>query len=162
MFNLPGSKENCPHCKSSKMEYYGGTPGGFHFYYRCTNCRKYTEYRVSSKKFLIACSILFLMMVFSIALTLFIFSISPILATLFFLGSVVLFWIVDFKYERNFYESIALEDLQTDLWIIHAASKKSRLVIAATFFVLFVAFLAYIGILFLTLYGNNETWKSGT
>ena len=45
MFNPPGSKENCPHCKSSKMEYYGGTPGGFHFYYRCSNCRKYTEWR---------------------------------------------------------------------------------------------------------------------
>ena len=140
MFNPPGFKENCPHCKSSKMEYYGGTPGGFHFYYRCSNCRKYTEYRVSSKNFLIAISILFLMMFFSIALTLFIFSIGPLSAILFFLGSVVLFWIVVFKYERYFYESIALEDLQTDLWIIHAASKKSRLVIAATFIVFLLCF----------------------
>jgi hypothetical protein len=97
------------------------------------------------------------MTVFSITLTLFIFSISPLTAILFFLGSVVLFWVVVFKYERYFYQSIALEDLQTDLWIIHPASKKSKLVIAATFFVFFVVFLAYIGIFVFNFNDNNET-----
>jgi hypothetical protein len=62
---------------------------------------------------------------------------------LFFVGSVVLFLIVGYRYGWCLYESIALEDLQTDLWIIRAASKKIRLLIVAIFI---AALLAYTGI----------------
>ena len=151
MFDPPGFKENCPYCKYSKMEYYGFTPGGFHFYYRCSNCRKYAEYYFSSKTFLTTSVIIFLIIVFAIALTLFIWSISHLSAILFFLGFIVLSLMANHKYGRYSYKSIALEDLQTDLWIIRAASKRSRLVIAAIFFVFLVVFLAYIGIFIVNL-----------
>jgi hypothetical protein len=148
MFDPLSPKGNCPHCKSSKMEYYGFTFGGLHFYYRYLNCRKYGEYRISLKNFLIMNSIILLMMVFVIALPLFILNVNSLLAILFFLGSVVLFSIVGYKYGWYFFESIALEDLQTDLWIIHAPVKKIRLIIDA---ILIAVLLAYTGIFILNL-----------
>lgn len=155
MFDPPGFKENCPYCKSSEMEYYGYASGGFHFYYRCSTCRKYTEYHISSKNFLVGSSIIFLMMVFSITLTLLIFNISPLAAMLFFLVSIALFLIVIFKCEDYFFESVVTDDLQVDLLTIHDPSNKIRLTIIAIYFILFVLFLAYIGIFILNLVGQS-------
>ncbi len=143
MFNPPGLKEDCPHCKASKMEYYGSILGGFHYYYRCSNCRKYIEYRISSKKFLIMSSIIFVMMVFIIALPLFLLSISSLSAILFFFASLVLFSIFAFKYQRYFFEAIAIEDFQPNLWMIHALNKKIRL---TTIAILIATLFVYVGI----------------
>lgn len=143
MFNPPGFKEKCPHCKSSKMEYYGGTPGGFDCYYRCPNCRKYVEYGISEKHFVIVGLIIFLIMVFVIALILFIFRISPLSAIVFFFGSLILCSIAGYKYGSFYNEAIVIDNLPTDLWIIHRLSKKTGLIIIAIFI---TALLAYAGI----------------
>jgi hypothetical protein len=148
MIDPASPKGNCPHCKSSEMEYYGSTFGGFHFYYKCIRCQKYIEYRISLKNFLIMSSIIFLVMVFSFVVPLSVLNDNSRLAILFFVGSVVLFSIVGYRYRWCFYESITLEDLQTGLWIIHAPSKKIRLLIVAIFI---AALLAYIGIFILNL-----------
>jgi hypothetical protein len=148
MIDPASPKGNCPHCKSSKMEYYGSTLGGFHFYYKCSRCQKYVEYRITLKNFVIMSSIIFLAMVFSFVVPLSVLSDNSRLAILFFVGSVVLFSIVGYRYRWYFYESIPLEDLQTDLWIIYAASKKTRLLIVT---ILIAALLAYTGIFILNL-----------
>ena len=143
MFDPASPKGNCPHCKSSEMQYYGFTFGGLHFYYKCSRCQKYIEYRTTLKNFLIISSIIFLVMVFSFVVPFSVLHYNSRLAMLFFVGSVVLFLIVGYRYGWCLYESIALEDLQTDLWIIRAASKKIRLLIVAIFI---AALLAYTGI----------------
>ena len=96
-------------------------------------------------------SIIFLVMVFAIVPSLFIFSISPLSAFLFFFGFVVLYLIVGYKYGRYFYEEIPIYDIQSGLLIIHAWSKKLRLTIAAVFIVVLVVFLAYVGIFIVNL-----------
>ena len=143
MFDLASPQGNCPHCKSSKMEYYGFTFGGFHFYYKCIRCQKYTEYRIAFKNFLIMSSIILLMMVFSFAVPLSVLSRNSRLAILAFVGCVVLFSIVGYRYRWYFYEPIALQDLPTDLWVVRAVSRKARLIIVTIFI---VALLAYTGI----------------
>jgi len=130
------------------MEYLGFTLGDRHFYYRCLKCRKYTEYRISLKDFLIMNSIILLMMVFAIALPLSVLSVNPLLAIVIFLGSVVLFSIVGYKYGWYFCESIALDNLPTDLWIIHAPSKRIRWISAT---ILTAVLLAYAGIVIFNL-----------
>jgi len=129
MIDPASPKENCPHCKSSKLEYYGFTFGGLHVYYKCGRCHKYMEYRITLKNFLIMNSIIWLVMVLSFVVPLSLLHDHFRLAMLFFVGSVVLFSIVGYKYRWYFYESIALEDLQTGLWIIHAYRKKIRLLV---------------------------------
>ena len=141
-------KGNCPDCKSSEMEYYGFTFGGLHYYYKCSRCQKYIEYRITLKNFLIMNSIIFLVMVFTFVVPLSVLHDHPRLAILFFIGSVLLFSIVCYRYRWYFYETIALEDLQTDLWIIHAYRKKIRLLIVAIFI---AVLLAYTGIFILNL-----------
>jgi hypothetical protein len=143
MFNPPGSKENCSHCKSSKIEYYGGTPGGFSCYYRCLNCRKYVEYNISEKHLLIVGLIISIVMVFVIALTLFIFIISPLSAIVFFFGFLILCSIAGYKYGSFYDKAIVTDNLRTDLWIIHRLSKKTGLIIIAIFI---TVLLAYVGI----------------
>jgi hypothetical protein len=139
MFDPASPKGNCPHCKSSEREYYGFTFGGLHFYYKCLRCQKYTEYRIAFKNYLIMSSIILLIMVFTVVVPLSLLNVNSRMAILVFVGSVVLFSILGYKYRWYFFESIALEDLQTDLWIIHAPSKKIRLIITAIFIaVLFV------------------------
>ncbi len=41
---MKNKKRICAHCQSSALEFYGYIPGGFHYYYECQNCKKYTEY----------------------------------------------------------------------------------------------------------------------
>ncbi len=88
--------------------------------------------------------IIFLMMIFTIAVPLSVLSVNSRLAIFVFVGSVILFLILGYKYRWYFYESIAVEDLETDIWIIHASSKKVRRAIAAIFI---VVLLAYAGII---------------
>jgi hypothetical protein len=87
-------------------------------------------------------------MVFTFVVPLSVFSDNSQLAILLFVGTVVLFSTVGYRYRWRFYESIALEGLQTDLWIIHAPSKTSRLLIVAIFI---AAALAYAGIFIVNL-----------
>jgi len=103
------------------------------------------------KKFLIEILIIFFAMVFVIVTSLFIFSISPLSAFLFFLGSIVLYSIVGIKYGRYFYEEIPIYDIQSGLLIIHAWSNKTRLTISAIFIPVLAALLAYIGIFIVNL-----------
>jgi hypothetical protein len=147
MFNPPGFKENCPHCKSSKMEYYGYTLGAFHFYHRCSNCRKYTEYLIPSKKFMIMSLIILLAIVFAIVPSLFIFSISPLSAFLFFLGYIILSLIIGDKYGRHFWEAAAIDNLPDNYWIVDPHDK-----IRFTGFAIIIAvLLAYVMIIIVNL-----------
>ncbi len=144
MFDPAAPKGNCTHCKSSELEYYGSTFGGFHCYYKCLNCQKYTEYRMGLRNFLMMNLIIFLMMIFTIAVPLSVLSVNSRLAIFVFVGSVILFLILGYKYRWYFYESIAVEDLETDIWIIHASNKNVRRAIAAIFI---VVLLSYAGII---------------
>ncbi len=93
-------------------------------------------------------SIIFLMMVFSLVVPLSVLHDNPPLGILVFVGCVVLFSIVGHKYRWYLFESIALEDLPTDLWIIPAPRKKIRLIVISIFItVLFI----YVGILVVNL-----------
>ncbi len=148
MIDPVGHKGNCPHCNSSEMEYYAFTLGGFHFYYKCRRCRKYIEYRITLKNFLIMNSIILLVMVFSFVIPLSVLYDHSKLAMLLFVASFLVFSIVGYRYRFYFYEAIALEDLQTDLWIIHAYRKKIRLLIGAIFT---IVLLAYLGLFILNL-----------
>ena len=94
MFDPASPKGNCPYCKSSEMEYYGFTFGDLHFYYKCSRCQKYTEYRIAFRNYLIMSSIILLMMVFSFAVPLSVLGHNSALAILVFVGSVVLFSII--------------------------------------------------------------------
>ncbi len=148
MFGPANPKGGCPHCESSEMEYLGFTFGGLHYYYKCPGCQQYTEYRITSKNYLIMSSIILLMMVLAIVVPLSVFNVNSRMAMLVFAGSVVLFSIIAIRYEWYFYEPIALEDLPTDLWIIRAPRKNIRSIIIAIFvFVL----LLYGGILIINL-----------
>ena len=148
MFDPARPKGNCPHCKSSEMQYYGFTFGGLHFYYKCNRCHKYIEHRITLRNYLIMSSIIFLVMVSTFVVPLSVFNDNSRLAILLFVGAVVLFSTVGYRYRWRFYESIALEDLQTDLLIIHAPSKTIRLLIVAIFI---AGLLAYTGIFVLNL-----------
>jgi membrane protease YdiL (CAAX protease family) len=140
MIDPPSPKRNCPHCKSSEMEYYGFTFVGLHFYYKCSRCQKYTEYRIAFRNYLIMSSIILLIMVFSFAVPLSVLGHNSALAILVFAGSVVLFSIIGIKYRWYLFEAIALEDLPTDLSIIHVPSKKIRLIIIAIFIAVLFAY----------------------
>lgn len=148
MVDTANPKGNCPHCKSSEIGYYGFTPGGLHFYYKCNRCQKYIEYRITLKNYLIMSSIIFLVMVSTFVVPLSVFSDNLRLAILLFVGAVLLFSTLGYRYRWRFYESIGLEELQTDLWIIHAPSKKIRLLIIGIFV---AGLLAYTGIFVLNL-----------
>jgi hypothetical protein len=136
-------KDNCPHCKSSEMEYLGFTFGGFHFYYKCLSCQKYTEYCITLKNYLIMSFIILLMMLFSIAIPLSVFNKHVGLAIIIICLAFDLFWMFGYKYRFYFYELIALDELQIDLKIIHAFSKRIRLIIVV---IIISVFLAYAGI----------------
>jgi hypothetical protein len=139
-------KGNCPHCKSSELEYFGFTFGGFHFYFKCSRCQKYIEYRITLKNYLIMSSIIFLVMVFSFVLPFSVLNRASRLAILFFIGFVVLYMIVSYRYRWYLYEPIPLVDLPTDFSIIPAPGKKSRLLFVAIFI---AVLLAYTGIFIL-------------
>jgi len=93
-------------------------------------------------------SIILFMMVFSFVVPLSVLGGSLRLGILVFIGFVILFSIVGYRYRWCLYESISLEDLPADLWIIHAPGKNIRLVIIAIFL---VVLLVYGGILIINL-----------
>ena len=150
MFNPPGFKDNCPYCKSPRIEYCGYVLGAMRFYYRCSNCGKYIKYRTPSKQFLIMNLIVFLVIVFAVVPSLFLLSISPLFAILFFFAFVVLCLIIGNRYGRFFFKAFVIEELPDDLLTIqiHEPSYKIRRIVTA---ILSVVLLAYIAIFIINL-----------
>jgi len=123
------------------MEYYGGTLGYFHWYYKCLDCHKYTEYRISLKNMLIMSFIILLIMVVLAILAISILSLSPLLAIVFFFASTLLYFFIGYRYQWYYgWEKIALEDMPGGLGIFRAPNKRIRLIVLTVFI---VAFLGY-------------------
>ncbi len=131
---------NCPHCNSSRMEYYAFTLGWLHYYYKCSNCHKYTEYRYTLKKFLIINFFAFLIMAFITIPSILILGRNPLMAIMIFFPSILIYVIIGYKYRWYGSEKIALEDIPSDLGIFRAPNKKIRLIIVT---VSIVSFLGY-------------------
>lgn len=132
--------KNCAHCNSSRMEYYGCTFGGFHFYYKCLDCHKYTEYRISLKNMLVISFIILLSMAFITILAISILLLSPLLAIVFFFASIILYLLIVYRYRWYGWEKIALKHIPSDSGILRAPNKRIRFIILAFFI---VAFLGY-------------------
>ena len=135
-------KGNCPHCKSSKMEYCGFTYM-FHFYFKCLECNRYIEYRTSLKYYAIVTCVMMAMAVFAFSFPFSLFPDDSHLSVLSFFIIILLFTIVGYKYRWYGVETIALEKLPSDRWIIPALPTKIRLPIL---YILVAALIAYTGI----------------
>jgi len=136
-------KGNCPHCNSSKMEYYGFTFGGFHIYYKCLNCHNYTEYRISLREMLIIYLVMIVGIVFSAVLPFFLFPGKATASLIFFCTSILIFMIIGYKYRWSLFETIANDKLPDDRYIIRVLPTKIRLPIL---YFIIAAMIAYIGI----------------
>jgi len=123
------------------MKYYGFTFGGFHFYYECLDCHNYTEYHISLKNMLILCLIILLAMLGILALTLTIGNINPLFASIFFITSTTLYFVVGYKYRWAGFETIAIDNLP-DRLLIRILPAKLRLIVIFTFATLLAVYTA--------------------
>lgn len=133
---------NCPHCKSSRMEYYGFT-FMFHFYFKCLDCNRYVEYRVSLKYYIILTCVMMAMGVFAFSVPFSLFPHDSHLALLSFFIIILLFSLIGYKYRWHGFRAIALDKLPSDRWIIPTLPTKIRLPI---FYILIAGLIAYTGI----------------
>lgn len=153
MIKPSDSKNVCAHCKSPKIQYYGATYGGYHYYYKCPDCQKYTEQYISLNKMRVMYFVVyFLIMAPSIVAFLILLDLDPGLAILFCLATTLLFAIFSYKYrwcavEYRVAGTIALDNLPSDRWIIRPA-KGIRFIIGVLFI---AAITAYVAIFFLNL-----------
>lgn len=152
---LSDNKLVCAHCKSRNMRYYGGTFGGYHYYYRCSDCQKYTELYCSLKNMRIMYFVLCLIMTLAVAVFLILLDIhsgSSGLTILYSFATMFLYAIFVYKYRWSAFEPIARENLPNDRLIIHVPGKRVSLIIVRVIAGIFVAaFIAYVAIFLLNL-----------
>jgi hypothetical protein len=148
MDNLITLKTSCAHCKSSKMEIYGVTLYGLHYYYRCLVCHKFTEYRAPFKNWLIISVIVLIIAAVSIAAFFFLLNINSTMAVAYSLICLLLLSIVCYKSGWFGYQAIALESLPNGIGIIRALPKRIRIIIA---FIFIAILIGYLGLLILNL-----------
>lgn len=137
----------CAHCQSVALEFYGYIPGGFHFYYVCNNCKKYTEYYYPFKGQIYAAVVTILIFT-AFAVTMVIFDQSLSTAVLIFLAitAVLLFF---FKYLTSpLVKAIPIAELPASWLIIPAFPKTFSKVVVG---LLIIAAVFYFGIFFIHL-----------
>lgn len=146
----------CANCKSLNVKYYGTTFHGYHYYYKCNDCQKYTECSISIKNMRIRYFILWSIIVF--ALTIFFILLSDISAApaiLFLFSAALLLILFGYKYRWTGFQTIVRENLPDDRVIMHALDKGITLILMRILLGFFVAaFIAYIAFFFVNLSRN--------
>jgi len=154
MIKLPTNKIVCANCKSLNVKYYGATFHGYHYYCKCNDCQKYTEYCISIKNMRI--SLLILWSIIVLALTVFFILLSDLntdSAILWFFSTAVLLVLIGYKYRWTAFQTFVLENLPNDRVIMHALDKGISLTLMRILLGLFVAaFIAYIAFFFVNLH----------
>ncbi len=136
----------CPHCNSPALKYFGWTPGGFHYYFKCSNCQKYTEYYYSlTAQITIAAATLLFFVIFAVLI---ISLDSPKNGKFYFLAVVVLSSAIAYKYRWSFIKIIPIDGLPDNRWIMPALNRSLRLVLIL---ILVIGFVIYTGVFLLNL-----------
>jgi hypothetical protein len=154
MTKLPAKKIVCANCKSLNVKYYGATLHGYHYYYKCNDCQKYTEYCISIKNMRI--SLLILWSIIVLALVVFFILLSNCntdSAIVWFFSTAFFLMLTGYKYRWTVFQTLVLENLPNDRVIMHALDKGITLILMRILLGLFVAaFIAYIAFFFVNLY----------
>jgi hypothetical protein len=151
---LSDNKLVCAHCKSLNIIFYGATYGGYHYYYKCLDCFKYTERYCSLKNMRIILFVIFLNLAVVIAVFNFLLDFKSDLAISYSFATTFLLAIFYYKYRWSGFETIVRDNLPNDRWIIHVSSKRIRLIARVIVSIFVAAFIAYVAIFFLNLAGQ--------
>ncbi len=137
---LTSIRKICPHCNSPALEYLGWTPGGFHYYFQCSNCHKYMEYYYSLTAQI---SIAAVTLLFFVTLVVLIVSLDSLKTGMFyFLAAAVLSSAISYKYRWVFIRIIPIDGLPDDRWIMPALKRSLRLILIL---ILVIGFVIYTG-----------------
>lgn len=146
IMKIKGVRNICAHCGSSALEYAGWTPGGFHYYFRCSNCHEYTEYYYSLKTQITIAAVTLLFFVILGVLTVGLD--SPKTGIFYFLAVAILSAVICYKYRWSFVKVIPIDGLPDGRWIVPAPNRCLRLVIIA---IVVIGFMIYAGLFLLNL-----------
>ena len=147
--NIKGVRKTCAHCGSSELQYYGQTLGYFHYYYKCSNCQKYTEhYYPLRTQVTINAVWLLLFVVFGLLV---LNSNSPKTGILYFSAIAVLTWTIFYKCRRAFIKVIPIDRLPDDRAILRPANRTLRLLLIAIFVIFAIGLAIYASIFYLNL-----------
>lgn len=135
MVDLNKNMKSCSHCNSTNMRFYGFTVNNIHYYYECLNCRKFTEYHVTSKKL----KLIYLFTLIFYVVVVFSLDTTPLLA-LSLLLAIIAVSVLSCKYRWST-ETIALDRLP-DRLIIPALPNKIRYIVITIFSVALLSYIA--------------------
>ena len=143
---IKGIENFCAHCGSPNLEYSAMTLGGFHYYFKCSNCKQYTEYHYPLKtQILIG---IFTVVIFLVYALLMVLAHSPRTGILFYIAFVTLSSALCYKFSWSYIKRIPIQDLPEGAWLISAPPKRLRLVVGL---VVGAALVVYLGIFFMHL-----------
>lgn len=147
--NIKGIRRICAHCSSPALQYSGWTLGGFHYYYKCSTCQKYTEYYYPLKtQVTIAAITLLLLVAFGSLVTNLNF---PKTRGFYFSAIVVLLTAISYKYRRAFIKINPIDRLPVDGAILPAPNRSLRLLFIT---ILFIALVIYASVFLSNLNGQ--------